>query len=66
MPSETLAVYLPRNYETGGMSGGPVLAMRERHCIMSFLVGDVITEGRSAPDTIVAVLADFIRAHGSI
>jgi hypothetical protein len=56
----------PRHYDTGGMSGGPMLAIRERRGLMSFPLAGVISEGRSETDTIIAERADCIRADGVI
>jgi len=56
----------PKGFDTGGMSGGPVLTIRERSGTLSFPLAGVISEGHSAWDTIIADRADFIRADGSI
>jgi hypothetical protein len=56
----------PKNYDIGGMSGGPVLSVRERRGIWSFPLAAVISEGRAETDTIVAERADCIRADGTI
>jgi hypothetical protein len=56
----------PTGYETGGMSGGPMLAIRERSGILSFPLAGVISEGWSRRDVITAEGADFIRADGSV
>jgi hypothetical protein len=56
----------PRNYDTGGMSGGPMLAIRERSGLWSFPLAGVISEGRAEDEKIVAEWADNIRADGSI
>jgi hypothetical protein len=56
----------PRSYDIGGMSGGPMLAIRERSGFWSFPVAGVISEGRAEDDKIVAERADNIRADGSI
>lgn len=56
----------PRGFDTGGMSGGPVFAIRERNGILSFPLAGVISEGHSSWDTIIADRADFIRADGSV
>lgn len=65
-PPPGLGIMPPPNYDTSGMSGGPVLAIRERRGIMSFPLAGVISEGRAETDTIVAERADCIRADGSI
>lgn len=56
----------PRNFDTGGMSGGPMLTVRKRKGLLSFPLAGVIAEGRRLDDTIVAERADFIRADGSV
>jgi hypothetical protein len=65
-PPIGLGTLPPRNYNTGGMSGGPILTIRERHGVMSFPLAGVISEGRTETDTIVAERADAIRADGTI
>jgi len=49
----------PPGFDTGGMSGGPVLAIREQNGIFSFPLAGVISEGQPAWDTIIADRADF-------
>lgn len=61
----TLGTLPPKNYDTGGMSGGPVLTIRG-NTLMSFPLAGVISEGRSATDTIIAERADCILADGLI
>jgi hypothetical protein len=61
-----LAGLPPRHYDTGGMSGGPVLTIRQVNGIMTFPVAGVISEGRAETDTVVAERADNIRADGTI
>ena len=56
----------PRNFETGGMSGGPVLSIREKRGILSFPLAGVISEGDAETDTIIAERADNIRPNGDI
>ena len=56
----------PHNYDTGGMSGGPMLAIRERSGFWSFPVAGVISEGRAEDEKIIAERADNIRSDGSI
>jgi hypothetical protein len=65
-PPPGLGSMPPANYNTGGMSGGPVLSVRERRGILSFPLAAVISEGRSETDIIVAEHADSIRADGTI
>jgi len=55
----------PKNYDTGGMNGGPVLTVRQSG-VLSFPLAGVISEGRATTDTIVAERADCIRANGTI
>ncbi len=62
----TLGALPPRNFETGGMSGGPVLSIREKNGILSFPLAGVISEGDAATDTIIAERADSIRPNGDI
>lgn len=56
----------PRNYDTSGMSGGPVLLMRKKGGLLTFPLAGVISEGRRQTDTIVAERADKILADGLI
>ena len=56
----------PQNFDTGGMSGGPMLSIRERRGVLSFPLAGVIAEGRTSDDTIIAERADFIRGDGSV
>lgn len=56
----------PKNFDTGGMSGGPVLSIRNRRGIQSFPLAGVISEGHLETDTFVAERADYIRANGTI
>ncbi len=55
-------------YNTGGMSGGPVLTMKHHRKtgFMLFILGGVIAGGRFETDTILAERADCIRSDGSI
>lgn len=56
----------PRNFDTGGMSGGPVLLLRQECGILTLPLAGVISEGRSETDTIIAERADSILANGSV
>ena len=56
----------PRNFDTGGMSGGPVLSIRDRRGFQSFPLAGVISEGRIETDTFIAERADAILANGLI
>jgi len=55
-----------RQYDIGGMSGGPMLSIRERGGLMTCPLAGVISEGRRESDTIIAERADFIRPDGTI
>ena len=66
IPSPILGGVPPRNYDVGGMSGGPVLSIREHAGILTFPIAGVISEGRAEEDKIIAERADAIRADGSI
>lgn len=55
----------PKDFDIGGMSGGPVLAVRESgNGLVSFPLAGVITQGNG--DTIFASRADVIQADGTI
>ena len=56
----------PKSFDTGGMSGGPILTIRERNGLISFPLAGVISEGYAARDRIIGERADNIRANGSI
>ena len=56
----------PPCYDTSGMSGGPMLSIREKNGVLSFPLAGVIFEGLSQRDVVKAERADFIRADGSI
>jgi hypothetical protein len=55
-----------REYDTGGMSGGPMLSIRTRRGLMDCPLAGVISEGRRESDTIVAERADCLLANGTI
>jgi Trypsin-like peptidase domain len=56
----------PPNYETGGMSGGPVLTVIDHEGLQHWALGGVISEGSATFDLIYASRADCLRADGTI
>jgi hypothetical protein len=66
IPSPALGGLPPKQYEVGGMSGGPVLSIREHAGILTFPIAGVISEGRAEQDKIIAERGDSIRADGTI
>lgn len=56
----------PSSYPTGGMSGGPVMAMLNYWDLDTWHLAGVICEGVPAFDVLFAERADLIRANGSI
>lgn len=65
-PEHSFGRLPPTGYDTGGMSGGPMLAIREKNGVLSFPLAGVISEGWSRRDIITAERADFIRADGIV
>lgn len=56
----------PKQFDTGGMSGGPMLSVRTKGGLVTFPLAGVVAEGRMETDTIIAERADCIRADGTI
>ena len=56
----------PPNYETGGMSGGPLFTVFERNGLMLWHLGAVIKEGNPSLDIVTAAPADYILKDGRL
>ncbi len=64
---DTLGLGLPpANYETGGLSGGPVLTLLRAIDPIVWALGGVISEGNSNLELITAERADVIQADGRV
>ncbi len=56
----------PQGYDPGGISGGPILTLVERHNIVSWRLGGVIYEASPNMDIIFAARAEVIQPDGRI
>jgi hypothetical protein len=66
VPSKDIAD-LPRNYDLGGISGGPVISWFEtKSFIASYHFAGIVSEASSDYENIIAKRADFIEPDGSI
>lgn len=66
VPSKDIAD-LPKNYDLGGISGGPVISWFEtKSFIASYHFAGIVSEASSDYEYIIAKRADFIEPDGSI
>jgi hypothetical protein len=56
----------PRQYNMGGMSGGPVAIVTDGSGILAWRLSGIIYESRSDCEVLKAVQADFIRGDGTV